>query len=158
VTYHIGQCQYSEATDISRKLLRIAKSQDSACVRLIAHRCMAVCLHWTGDFVGALEHFDAVLGLYEPTRDRQLAAILGFDPHIQAAFLSCWDLLILGHSDRAAARFRRARDHLGYLDHKHSRVAGLGFGGIFSLLMQDLELALRQLAEAVEIATEQRFT
>jgi class 3 adenylate cyclase/tetratricopeptide (TPR) repeat protein len=157
VTYHIGQCQYSEATDISRRLLRIAKDQDSPRAHLIAHRCMAVCLHWTGDFIGALEHFDAVLGLYQPSRDRQLAAILGFDLRVQAAFLSCWDLLILGYPDRAVARFRWAREELAELDHKHSRVLGLGFGGVFSLLLQDRELAWRQLTEAVKLATEQRF-
>jgi class 3 adenylate cyclase/tetratricopeptide (TPR) repeat protein len=77
VTYHIGQCEYDAATNISRKLLQIAKDHGSSRVRLIAHRCMAVCLHWTGDFVGALENFDIVLGMYEPGRDRDLAAIWG---------------------------------------------------------------------------------
>ncbi len=157
VTYHIGQCEYGEATSISRKLLRIAKDQDTSRVRLIAHRCMAVCLHWTGDFVGALEHFDTVLGLYEPSRDRELAAILGFDLRVQAAFLSCWDLLILGDHDRAVARFICARDQLHEVPHKHSRVLGLGFGGLFSLLLRNRELASCQLTEAVELATEQGF-
>jgi class 3 adenylate cyclase/tetratricopeptide (TPR) repeat protein len=157
VTYHIGQCQYQEATNLALKLLQVSEANKAPSVRLIAHRCMGVCLHWTGNFAGALEHFDRVLGLYEPHRDRQLAAILGFDPRVQAGFLSCWDLLILGYPDRAVARFQRARDQLRDLDHKHSRVAALGFGGIFSLLMKNRELALGQLMEAVELATEQRF-
>jgi predicted ATPase len=125
---------------------------------LIAHRCMAVCLHWTGDFVGALEHFETVLALYEPSRDRQLATILGFDLRVQAAFLSCWDLLILGYPDLAVARFNCASDQLHEVEHKHSRVAGLGFGGIFGLLLQDRDLASRQLTEAAELAMEQSFS
>ena len=43
------------------------------------------------------------------------------------------------------------------MNHKHSRALALGFGGIFSLLMNDREFALRQLTEAVELARDQRF-
>src|SRR5262249_7656510 len=103
------------------------------------------------------EHFDTVLALYEPTRDRELAAVLGFDLRVQAAFLSSWDLLILGYPDLAEARFKCARDQLQEIEHKHSRVAGLGFGGLFSLLLQNRELASCQLNEAAELATQQGF-
>jgi class 3 adenylate cyclase/tetratricopeptide (TPR) repeat protein len=157
VTYHIGQCQYGKAREISMKLLRIAEGSTDPSVPLVAHRCIGVCLHWTGDFAGALEHFDHVLRLYVPGRDRSLAAILGFDVSMQAAILSCWDLLILGFPRQAAARFDLVRSQLNSIAHKHTRVMALGFGGIFSLLMQDRELACRQWTEAAALATEQRF-
>jgi predicted ATPase len=157
VTYHIGQCQYREARDISMRLLRIAEDSNEPSVQLVALRCIGVCLHWTGDFAGALEHFDHVLRLYVPDRDRPLAAILGFDVSIQAAILSCWDLLILGFPCQAAARFDLVRLQLSSIAHKHTRVLALGFGGVFSLLMQDLEFACRQWAEAAALAREQRF-
>ncbi len=71
--------------------------------------------------------------------------------------MSCWDLLILGYPDLAVARFTCARKQLHEVEHKHSRVAGLGFGGLFALLLQNRELALCQLTEAAELATEQGF-
>ena len=118
---------------------------------------MGVSLHWSGEFAGARKHFDRVLALYDPVRDRQLAPVLGFDLGVQAAFLSCWDLLFLGRPDQALARFERATSQLGDIEHKHSRVFALGYGGIFSLFLGDRERALRQLTEALELANEQRF-
>ena len=76
---------------------------------MVAHRSMGLCLHWIGDATGALEHFDRVLALYDPERDRHLATLLGFDARLQAAFLSCFDLLVLGRLDQAQKRFELAR-------------------------------------------------
>ena len=157
VHYHMGQCRYREAREIAVKLVEIAEREDAPSAQLIAHRCMGVSLHWSGEFADALKHFDRVLALYDPARDRQLAPVLGFDLGVQAAFLSCWDLLFLGHPDQALARFERATSQLGDIEHKHSRVFALGYGGIFSLFLGDRERALRQLTEALELANEQRF-
>ena len=118
---------------------------------------MGVCLHWTGEFGGALVHFDRVLSLYDPGRDRQLATVFGFNVGVQAAILSCWDLLFLGHPDQALAQFKLAGARLCDVNHEHSRVFALGYGGIFSLFVHDQERAFRQLTDAVELATEQNF-
>lgn len=158
VTYHIGQCQYAQARELAVKLLQIADREKTPSAQLMAHRCMGVCLHWTGEFTEALEHFDRVLCLYDPSRDRQLAALLGFDVSVQAAILSCWDLLILGFPEQALRRFASAREQVHDVKNKLTEVFALGYGGIFSLIIQDQELALCQLTEAAELATEQRFT
>jgi predicted ATPase len=157
VHYHMGQCRYREAREIAIKLVEIADREDAPGAQMIAHRCMGVSLHWSGEFAGALKHFDRVLALYDPARDRQLAPVLGFDLGVQAAFLSCWDLLLLGRPDQALARFELATSQLGDIEHKHSRVFALGYGGIFSLFLGDRERALYQLTEALELATEQHF-
>jgi class 3 adenylate cyclase len=109
VTYHAGQCEYRTAREIAVRLLGAAERGTDQSVRMVAHRCMGVCLHWTGEAAGAAEHFDRVLALYNPTRDRQLATLLGFDARVQATYLSCWDLAILGHLDQALRRFELAR-------------------------------------------------
>jgi class 3 adenylate cyclase/predicted ATPase len=157
VTYHIGQCQFRDAREIATKLLAIAEGEGTPGIQLVAHRCMGVVMHWTGEFAGALEHFDRVLALYDPAQHGQLATIVGFDVGIQAAFLSCWDLLVLGYPDRALARFELAVARLGEVNHRHTLVFALGYGGIFSLFLQDNERAFRQLSEASELASEQHF-
>ena len=157
VHYHMGQCRYREAREIAVNLVAIADREAAPSAQLIAHRCMGVSLHWSGEFAGALKHFDRVLALYDPARDRQLAPVLGFDLGVQAAVLSCWDLLILGRPDQALARFEQATSQFGDVEHKHSRVFALGYGGIFSLFLGDRERALSQLAEAFELASEQHF-
>jgi hypothetical protein len=69
VTYHIGQCQYRTASDIAVRLLEAAKRSNHPSVQMIAHRSMGVCLHWTGEAAGALQHFDRVVSLCDPARD-----------------------------------------------------------------------------------------
>ena len=157
VTYFIGQGRLRDAREISVKLLGIAEHGKGSSVQLIAHRCMGVCLHWTGEFAAALEHFDRVVSLYDPARHRQLATVVGFDIGVQVEILSCWDLLILGHFDQALARFELAVAQCRHVDHKHTRALALSFGGIFSLLMQDQDRAFRQLTDAVALATEQHI-
>ena len=116
VTYYAGQCQYRTATDIAVRLLGRAERSDDAGARKwspIARRDYAC----TGLAIPrrSLEHFDRVLALYDPDRDRQLATLLGFDARIQAAFLSCFDLMVLGHLDQALRRFELASSHSGTL-------------------------------------------
>jgi class 3 adenylate cyclase/tetratricopeptide (TPR) repeat protein len=155
--YHISRSQYHDAREIAQKLLDIAAHGDAPNGEIIAHRCMGACLHFTGDFDGALKHFDRVLSLYDPDRHRQLAVVSGWDFAIHAAFLSCIDLLILGHLDRAAVRFELGAKLSCDVGDKFSLAFALTWGGIFSLLMSDQENALRQLTEAVTLQTERHF-
>ena len=157
VTYYVGQCQYRTATDIAARLLGAAERRDDASTQMVAHRSMGVCLHWTGNAAGAVEHFDRVLALYDSGRDRHLATLLGFDARIQAAFLSCFDLMILGRLDQALKRFELARSHLGNVDHMHSLAFARGYGGMFSLIKQDRQFAFDQLNESLELATRHHF-
>lgn len=157
VTYYAGQCQYRTASDIAVRLLNAAERGDDPSMQMVAHRSMGLCLHWIGDATGALGHFDRVLALYDPERDRHLATLLGFDARIQAAFLSCFDLLVLGRLDQALKRFELARLQLGDTDHMHSRAFAYGYGGMFSLFKQDRQLAFSQLTESFELATKHHF-
>ena len=157
VTYYVGQCQYRTATDIAARQLGAAERSDDASTQMVAHRSMGVCCHWTGNAAGAVEHFDRVLALYDSDRDRHLATLLGFDARIQAAFLSCFDLMILGRLDQALERFELARSHLGNIDHMHSSAFARGYGGMFSLIRQDRQFAFDQLSESFELATRHHF-
>jgi tetratricopeptide (TPR) repeat protein len=152
----VAQAQYTDAQETARGLLEIAARTPG--VAIIAHRCMGVCLHWTGEFAGALQHFNAVLSLYEPSCHRQLAAVAGWDLAIHAAYLSCIDLLILGHFEQALMRFEAGVKQSRETDDKFSLVFALMWGGIFSLLIQDYRNALRQLNEADELIEEHHFT
>ena len=128
--------------------MEIAEREDAPSAQLIAHRCMGVSLHWSGEFADALKHFDRVLALYDPARDRQLAPVLGFDLGVQATSFSCWTCSWPCPIKRWQ-NDQRATSQLGDIEHKHSRVFALGYGGIFSLFLGDRERALRQLTEAL---------
>jgi class 3 adenylate cyclase/predicted ATPase len=157
VMYYAGQCQYRAAIDLAKRLLDAAERDDDPRMKMIAHRSMGVCLHWTGDAAGALEQFDRVLTLYNWDRDRNLATVLGFDARIQVVFLSCFDLMVLGHLDQALMRFELGRSLIADTEHMHSRALAYGFGGIFSLFSQNHRLALDQLTRSFELATRHNF-
>jgi predicted ATPase len=156
VIYYVGQCQYQTGTDIAVRLLGAAQRHDD-CAQMVAHRSMGVCFHWTGNATGAVEHFDRVLALYDRDRDQHLATVLGFDARIQAAFLSCFDLMVLGRLDQALKRFELARSQLEDTDHMHSLAFANGYGGMFSLFRQDQQFAFDQLNESLELATKHHF-
>ena len=158
VTYHAGQCQYRTATDIAFPALGCGRTR-RGCEHANGRPSLdgAYACHWTGHAAGAVEHFDRVLALYDSDRDRHLATLLGFDARIQAAFLSCFDLMILGRLDQALKRFELARSQLGNTDHMHSLAFAYGYGGMFSLIRQDRQFACDQLNKSLELATRHHF-
>jgi predicted ATPase len=155
ITYHIGRGEFREARALAGKLREIAERAGTTKAQLIADRCMAICLHWTGDCAGALEYFERVLNLYDPTRDAALATVVGFDLWIQASLLSCWDLLFLGYPDRARARLQLAVSRLGEFSHKRSVALALTLGGMFWIFLRDYAHAQSVLEGALTLATEQ---
>lgn len=156
-TYHIGQSQYSAARQIAGDLLSIGDQSGDIRSRLIGHRCTGVVLHWTGEFGSALRHLDRVLGLYDRSAHRPLASVVGSDCQVQAAFLSCWDLLILGYPEQANARFELGSAESRDISHKPSLGVALVFGAMFNLLRRDNATALQQSENTIALATERGF-
>jgi class 3 adenylate cyclase/tetratricopeptide (TPR) repeat protein len=155
--FHIGQGQYRDAREVATAMQRIAAREDKTGVRDIADRCMGICLHWTGDTVGALACFDRVLERYDPARHRESGPFGGWDPVPVSAMHSCWDLLVLGYPERARERFQFAVAQRSEITDKHSLGFSLVFGGHFSLLTFDQENAHKQFTDAAALASEQGF-
>ena len=132
VTYYAGQCQYRTASDIAVRLLNAAERGDDPSIK------WSPIAQWGCACTGSAMPQERWSILTECSHfmirtDRHLATLLGFDARLQAAFLSCFDLLVLGRLDQAQKRFELARLQLGDTDHKHSRAFAYGYGGMFSL-------------------------
>ncbi len=76
VTYQLGRCRYDEAGILAERLLGIAVREDSDDLRMIAHRSLGACRHWTGRFAEGQDHCDRALQFYDPPRHRQLATMV----------------------------------------------------------------------------------
>jgi predicted ATPase len=89
--------------ELAAQFLALAEKQGATVPRMIGHRIMATARASTGDFAGALAHYDQSLALYHPAEHRPLAARFGQDNRVTVL---CWRALalwVLGYPEKAVA-------------------------------------------------------
>jgi class 3 adenylate cyclase/predicted ATPase len=67
----------------------------------IAHRLFGTTCWFQGDYVGAREHLEQALAVYDHERDRHLSSSFAYDPGVAAKFYLGMVFWALGHVDRA---------------------------------------------------------
>ena len=76
--------EQGHALELGRQLLAMADGSDDTAMMLWGHLGVAIPLHWQGDPVEAVRHFDLAVALYDPAAHRSLAYAYGQDPGIVA--------------------------------------------------------------------------
>jgi class 3 adenylate cyclase/predicted ATPase len=93
--------------EVVRKLapqfLTLAEKQGATVPLMIGHRIMGQTLELTGDFAGALAHYDQSLALYDPAEHRSLAARFAQDIRVTVLSYQALALWSLGHPEAALA-------------------------------------------------------
>jgi predicted ATPase len=89
--------------ELAAQFLALAKKQAATAPLMIGHRLMGTTLASTGDFAGAVAHFDQSLGLYRPAEHRPLAARFGHDDRVTALYRRALALWMLGYPEKAVA-------------------------------------------------------
>ena len=118
--------------------------------RLLAHRATGAALMQLGDLRQARAEFEAIPALYDPERDRDLAARCVTDPRASGLSFLALVLWIMGYPDQArrtadeAARYAAALQHANTTGH----ILCHGGGGELAQLLRDVP-ATRGYAEAV---------
>jgi adenylate cyclase len=95
------------AEEAARQLVRHAETTGDSVGLVGGHNMTGLVLFYGGDFVGAVPHFEKAAALYDPERhspNRQFS--IDHDPGVSCAAHAALTLLMLGYSDRAAARMR----------------------------------------------------
>src|SRR5262249_42206625 len=85
---------------LAAQFLTLAEKQGATAPLMIAHRMMGATLTTTGDFAGALAHYDQSLALYHPAEHRPLAARFGHDTRVNWRAVALW---VLGYPEKALA-------------------------------------------------------
>jgi predicted ATPase len=94
--------------DLAAQFLTLAEKQGATAPLMVGHRIMGSTLATTGDFAGALAHYDRSLALYDPAEHRPLAARFSHDNRVAVL---CWRGLaswVLGYPEKAVADTDRA--------------------------------------------------
>jgi tetratricopeptide (TPR) repeat protein len=103
----------------------------------IAHRAQGVTLLFTGDYLGAREHLERALALFEPGRDDEFAFRYGPDNGVTAMAYLAFALWPLGEIDRAAALIARMLARMASLDQAFTLGVGSMYAAQFALMRSD---------------------
>ena len=77
----------------AEEMLAIAKATGDGDLLVSGHAIACMCYGWAGEFTKAVEHADAVMGLYDAEKHSHLLTFLNQDPRTQAGVfgsISTW--------------------------------------------------------------------
>ncbi len=97
--------------------------------RLLAHRAMGAALMQLGALRGARAELEAIPALYDPDRDRDLAARCVTDPRVSGLSFLALVLWIMGYPDQARRTAGEALGHAAALQHANTTGHVLCHGG-----------------------------
>jgi class 3 adenylate cyclase/predicted ATPase len=111
--------------------------------------------HWfAGEYVGAREHLERALALFEPGRDDDLTFRFGQDRGVTGMLYLAFTLWPLGDIRRAVALVGGAEARIAGLAHIGTRAFGRMHAAMFELMRGDLARATRNAAELATLASE----
>jgi class 3 adenylate cyclase/predicted ATPase len=89
--------------ELATQFLTLAEKQGATVPLMVGHRVTGHTLAFTGDFAGALAHYDQSLALYNPAEHRPLAARFGQDTRVNVLCWRALTLWVLGYPEKAVA-------------------------------------------------------
>jgi predicted ATPase len=89
--------------ELAAQFLTLAEKQRAVVPLMIGHRIMGTTLASTGDFAGAVAHYDESLALYDPAEHRPLATRFGQDTRVTVLCYRALALWVLGYPEKAVA-------------------------------------------------------
>jgi predicted ATPase len=120
----------------------------------VAHRTAGI-THWfAGEYVGAREHLERALALFQPGRDDDLAFRFGQDPGVAAMLNLALTLWPLGDIGRAVSVVRDAEARIASHPHIGTRATGHGLLALVELMRGDLSRAARNAVQLVRLTRE----
>ena len=122
-----AQFSYCNTSGKTRKALEMAQRcqalsmrQNDRAMQLVAHRGVGAALYQLGEFELARKEFEQTLALYDPGRDRLLAARFQTDPFAAVSALLAEALWILGYPERAAKMQAQVLSYAAELNHANT--------------------------------------
>ena len=118
----------------------------------VAHR-MAGVTHWfAGEYLGAREHLERALALFQPGRDDELALRFGQDPGVAAMLFLALTLWPLDELECAAALVRSAEARTAGLTYFGTHAYAHTHAAMFELMSGDLSRVETRGPELARIA------
>jgi tetratricopeptide (TPR) repeat protein len=145
------------ALELSEQLLRLAERAQDSALLMEAHNALGAALFWMGDFGPAHDHFNRVIGLYDPRVHRSHAFFYANDPGVVSSSYSAWTLWYLGYADQSLQRLDKALALAQDLAHPFSLAVALAYGSSLHYFRRESQLTLEWAERVITLANEQGF-
>ena len=109
--------QYNQAHQLGEQMLQLAQSQPDQPLSILAHFAIGNTSFLLGEIDQALQHFDQVASLYDPSTHGTLAILFGQDPAVTALSWKSVALWLTGRPDQAVQTIQAALELARYRDH-----------------------------------------
>ena len=160
-SFHLYRGESDKAIAIGRKLLAIAEQApdqaDSASLAVEGHLLVGPNVAFMGNGREGLEHLEAAIRLYDPTRDGLGKLRLGPNPGVAAHAVLALLRWVFGYpatADRLASRVLELGRELG---HPYSQAYGTFHVAVLNVWAEQWEAADRHAAEALAIARDNDY-
>ena len=145
------------AFELSEQLLRLAERAQDSALLMEAHNALGAALFWMSYFGPAHDHFNRVIGLYDPQVHRSHAFFYANDPGVVASSYAAWTLWYLGYTDQSLQRLDRALALARELAHPFSLAVALAYGSSLHYFRRASGPAREWAEQAIALATEHGF-
>jgi predicted ATPase len=155
--FYFVRGQTRTALELGTQLLSQGESQTEAGPRMLGHYHLATVLLLRGELVGAMQHFEQVLSIYDSRVHRQLAHLYGFDLGVPSHALLGWALWLLGYPERALQHEQVALTLAQESGHPFSQAYARLLLAFLQVFRQDATAAHTHATAGIDISSEQDF-
>jgi predicted ATPase len=132
-TGHLNRGEPAPMREMAELFLRDAAARPDCPEALVGHRISGLTCWYFGDFVGAHDHFQKSIELYDQTRHGDFANRFSWDPRATAEIFDALTLWVLGRIDEALPLAERALAHAQSAAHAPSMAYALQFAAWLGL-------------------------
>jgi predicted ATPase len=156
--FYTARAEHKVAHELADRCLRVAQSVADSALLLEAHHIVGLGLIANGDFVKALEHFEAVASIYNPDQHRSQAYTFGQDPAAVCLVHSGWPLWFLGYPDQAMQKCREGLAFAEKLNHPYTSVFTSAFAAWVFCFCEDPKAVMDLSLKILSISAEHGFS
>jgi predicted ATPase len=157
---HINRSAFRTARELAERLLLRAQSAHDPALLTYARMAHGATSYWMGEFLGAREHLEMAISIYDPERHRPLAFRYGgVDAGVRCLSYAAWTLWHLGYPDQALKRGGEALALAQALSHPFSLAFADGLvGGCLRQLRREARAAQENAERMIALSAEHGLT
>jgi predicted ATPase len=154
---HAARSEHRTSVELGEQCLRLAESAEDPDLLLEAHHALGVALLGVGELVGALEHLEQTVTLYDPQQHSAHAQIYGHDPAAVCLMHAGWALWLLGRPEQALKKGNESLALAHQLGHPSTSATTAAWVACLQQWCGNLQEVEELSASAIAISTEHDF-
>jgi predicted ATPase/DNA-binding winged helix-turn-helix (wHTH) protein len=155
--FYFVRAELETARELADQVLRLAEQTGDRVTLLTAHSLLGALLLCRGEFLGAREHLDRGIALYDPHEHRFMATLYGDDPGVTCHCFAAMAKWYLGHPDQALAHVEKAVAVAEELGNPYSQTFALDFVTWIRVMRREEDAGQASVEALIPLATEHGF-